>query len=157
MNGKAMKNEVKIERWERMENFSEFFPMLKGMLESIYGSAEKGLKIYKERYDAINYYRKYQMAPNSFLLIAKKDNKIVGFLYARRKRNHTYLYDIFVKPEYRKQGIARRMIETLEKLAGKPIRADTHEGALKAFKKLDFKVIKEYLEDGIRWYLVERD
>ena len=46
MNGKAMKNEVKIERWERMENFSEFFPMLKGMLESIYGSAEKGLKIY---------------------------------------------------------------------------------------------------------------
>jgi len=157
MNGKAMKNEVKIERWERMENFSEFFPMLKGMLESIYGSAEKGLKIYKERYDAINYYRKYQMAPNSFLLIAKKNNKIVGFLYARRKRNHTYLYDIFVKPEYRKQGIARRMIETLEKLAGKPIRADTHEGALKAFKKLDFKVIKEYLEDGIRWYLVERD
>ena len=157
MNGKAMKNEVKIERWERMENFSEFFPMLKGMLESIYGSAEKGLKIYRERYDAINYYRKYQMAPNSFLLIAKKDNKIVGFLYARRKRNHTYLYDIFVKPEYRKQGIARRMIETLEKLAGKPIRADTHEGALKAFKKLDFKVIKEYLEDGIRWYLVERD
>jgi len=157
MNGKAMKNEVKIERWERMENFSEFFPMLKGMLESIYGSAEKGLKIYKERYDAINYYRKYQMAPNSFLLIAKKNNKIVGFLYARRKRNHTYLYDIFVKPEHRRQGIARRMIETLEKLAGKPIRADTHEGALKAFKKLDFKVIKEYLEDGIRWYLVERD
>ena len=114
MNGKAMKNEVKIERWERMENFSEFFPMLKGMLESIYGSAEKGLKIYKERYDAINYYRKYQMAPNSFLLIAKKNNKIVGFLYARRKRNHTYLYDIFVKPEHRRQGIARRMIETLE-------------------------------------------
>ena len=134
MNGKAMKNEVKIERWERMENFSEFFPMLKGMLESIYGSAEKGLKIYKERYDAINYYRKYQMAPNSFLLIAKKNNKIVGFLYARRKRNHTYLYDIFVKPEHCKQGIARRMIETLEKLAGKPIRADTHEGALKALK-----------------------
>ena len=53
--------------------------------------------------------------------------------------------------------MARRLIESLEKMAGKPIRADTHEKALPAFKRLGFKVLKEYTEDGIRWFLVEKD
>jgi hypothetical protein len=53
--------------------------------------------------------------------------------------------------------VARTLIETLGEVAGKPIRADTHEGALKAFEKLGFKVLKEYMEDGIRWYLIEKD
>jgi GNAT superfamily N-acetyltransferase len=148
---------LRIERWKKMEDFESFFPMLKGMLEAIYGDAQRGLKIYEERYDAINYYRNYRAPPNSYLLIAKEDGKPIGFLYARRKRNHTYLYDIYVKPEYRKRGVARRLIESLEKIAGKPIRADTHEKALPAFKKLGFKVLKEYTEDGIRWFLVEKD
>lgn len=91
------------------------------------------------------------------MLVAKEGEKPIGFLYARRKRNHTYLYDIYVKPEYRKKGVARKLVETLEKLAGKPIRADTHEKAIPAFRKLGFKVLKEYSEDGIRWFLVERD
>jgi hypothetical protein len=42
-------------------------------------------------------------------------------------------------------------------MAGGPIRADTHAGALKAFQKLNFKVLKEYTEDGIKWYLIEKD
>jgi hypothetical protein len=49
------------------------------------------------------------------------------------------------------------MIETLEKIAGGPIRADTHEGALKAFQKIGFKVLKDYYEDNIHWYLIEKD
>ena len=140
-----------------MEDFESFFPMLKGMLEAIYGDAQRGLKIYEERYDAINYYRNYRATPNSFLLVAKDGDKLIAFLYARRKRNHTYLYDIYVKPEYRKKGVAKKLIETLEKLAGKPIRADTHEKALYAFKRMGFNVLKEYTEDGIRWFLVEKD
>jgi GNAT superfamily N-acetyltransferase len=149
---------VRIERWKSMEDFNSFFPMLKGMLSAIYGSAEKGLKIYSERYDAVNYYRNYRARPNSYLLVAKNENgEPVGFLYARRKKNHTYLYDIFVKPEYRKKGVAKKLIATLEDMAGGPIRADTHAGALKAFERLNFKVLKEYKEDGIKWYLVEKD
>ncbi|HID79230.1 MAG TPA: GNAT family N-acetyltransferase [Aquifex aeolicus] len=147
----------RVERWFQMEDFENFFPMLKDMLKAIYGDAQKGLKIYQERYDAINYYKNYRATPNSFLLVAKEGEKPIGFLYARRKRNHTYLYDIYVKPEYRKKGVARKLVETLEKLAGKPIRADTHEKAIPAFRKLGFKVLKEYSEDGIRWFLVERD
>jgi len=135
-----------------MEDFNAFFPMLKGMLEAIYGSAERGLKIYSERYDAINYYKNYRARPHSYLLVAKNEKgEPIGFLYARRKKNHTYLYDIFVKPEYRKKGVAKKLISTLEKMAGGPA------GALKAFQKLNFKVLKEYLEDGIKWYLIEKD
>ncbi|RUM45667.1 MAG: hypothetical protein DSY35_00445 [Desulfurobacterium sp.] len=149
---------VRVERWKYMEDFNAFFPMLKGMLEAIYGSAERGLKIYSERYDAVNYYKNYRARPHSYLLVAKNERgEPIGFLYARRKKNHTYLYDIFVKPEYRKKGVARKLIGTLEKMAGGPIRADTHAGALKAFQKLNFKVLKEYLEDGIKWYLIEKD
>jgi len=141
-----------------MKNWDAFFPMLRGMLEAIYGDAERGLKIYEERYDAINYYKHYRAKPHSYLLIAKNEKgEPVGFLYARRKRNHTYLYDIYVKPEYRRQGIAKMMIEALEKMAGGPIRADTHEGALKAFQKMGFKVLKDYYEDGIHWFLIEKD
>ena len=64
---------LRIERWKKMEDFESFFPMLKGMLEAIYGDAQRGLKIYEERYDAINYYRNYRATPNSYLLIAKED------------------------------------------------------------------------------------
>ena len=149
--------DVRIERWTRMEDFHSFFPMLKDMLEAIYGSTERGLKIYQERYGAIDYYKHYKALPNSYLLVAKNEKgESVGFLYARRKKNHTYLYDIFVKPQYRKKGIAKKLIETLERLAGGPIRADAHEGALKAFQKMGFKVLKEYFEDGIRWFLIEK-
>lgn len=45
----------RVERWFQMEDFENFFPMLKDMLKAIYGDAQKGLKIYQERYDAINY------------------------------------------------------------------------------------------------------
>jgi GNAT superfamily N-acetyltransferase len=149
---------IKVERWLKMEDFESLFPMLKGMLEAIYGNAERGLKIYTEQYDAVNYYKNYKARPNSYLLIAKNErDEPIGFLYARRKRNHTYLYDIYVKPEYRKKGVAKTLIETLEKLAGKPIRANTHQGALKAFQKMGFRVLKEYTEDGIKWYLIEKD
>jgi ribosomal protein S18 acetylase RimI-like enzyme len=150
--------QITIERWEYMKDWNSFYPMLKGMLEAIYGDAEKGLKIYEERYDAINYYKHYRAKPHSYLLIAKNEKgEPIGFLYARRKRNHTYLYDIYVKPEYRRKGVAKKMIETLEKIAGGPIRADTHEGALKAFQKMGFKVLKDYYEDNIHWYLIEKD
>jgi len=149
---------VKIERWEYMKDWNAFFPMLKGMLEAIYGDAERGLKIYQERYRAVDYYKNYRSAPNSYLLIAKNEKgEPIGFLYARRKRNHTYLYDIYVKPEYRGKCIGKTLIDTLEKTAGGPIRADTHERAVEAFKKMGFKVLKDYLEDNIKWYLVERD
>jgi len=141
-----------------MRNWDAFFPMLRGMLEAIYGDAERGLKIYEERYDAINYYKHYRAKPHSYLLIAKNEKgEPVGFLYARRKRNHTYLYDIYVKPEYRRRGVAKKMLEVLENLARGPIRADTHEGALKAFQKMGFKILKDYYEDGIHWFLIEKD
>ena len=156
--GAKTQNRIRIERWKKMEDFNSFFPMLKGMLEAIYGEAQKGLKIYQERYDAINYYKNYKARPNSFLLVAKNEKgEPIAFLYARRKRNHTYLYDIYVKPQYRGQDVAKKLIRELEKLAKGPIRADTHEGALKAFQKMGFKVLKDYWEDGVHWFLIERD
>ena len=156
--GGKVKIPLKIERWEYIKDWKAFFPMLKGMLEAIYGDAQRGLKIYQERYRAIDYYKNYRATPNSFLLVAKDEKgEPIGFLYARRKRNHTYLYDIYVKPEYRGQGVGKELIAFLEKIAGGPVRADTHDGAVEAFKRMGFRVLKDYLEDNIRWYLVEKD
>ncbi len=135
-----------------MENFEKFFPMLKDMLAAAYGSAEKGLKVYEEKYDAINYYRNYRARPNSFLLVAEEKGEPVGFLYARRRRHETYLYDIYVKPEYRKRGIGKALVEELERLAGKPIKTDTHDGAKGFFERLGFKELRTYEEDGVRWH-----
>jgi GNAT superfamily N-acetyltransferase len=144
---------IKIRRWCEMEDFNSFFPMLKDMLKHAYGSEEKGLRIYRERYDAVNYYRNYRARPNSFLLVAENEKgKPVGFLYARRRRNDTYLYDIYVKPEYRGKGIGRALVEKLRELAGGPIVTDTHSGAKPFFERLGFRSVKTYEEDGVVWH-----
>jgi GNAT superfamily N-acetyltransferase len=151
----SLKNlQVVIKRWNRMENFEEFFEMLKGMLKDIYGSQEKGLRIYTDRYGAVDYYRNYKAPHNSFLLVAENRGKPVGFLYARRRKGCTYIYDLYVKPGWRRKCVAKSLICNLSRLSPPPFKADTHEGALKAFVKLGFKPVAEYTEDGVKWFTV---
>ncbi len=148
--------EITIRRWKRMEDFKNFFPLLREMLGSVYGSEEKGIKIYAQKYNAINYYKNYKAKSNSFLLVAELKGQPVGFLYARKRKDHTYLYDIFVEKELRGKGVGKMLIAELEKISGIPIRADTHSKALDFFRKLGFKILKTYQEDGVDWFLVEK-
>ncbi|WP_456435422.1 N-acetyltransferase family protein [Thermovibrio ammonificans] len=147
---------VRIERWNFMKNFDSFYPMFRRFLADIYGSAERGLSIYQSRYRAVDYYRNYRVRPNSYLLVATVGREPVGWLYARRKKDHTYIYDIFVKPEFRKRGVGRALVDEVEKLAGGPLVAETHEGAVEALKSWGFTVEGGYEEDGIKWFVVKR-
>jgi ribosomal protein S18 acetylase RimI-like enzyme len=139
-----------------MENFRDFSPLLKQMLKEIYGSEEKGLKIYTERYNAINYYRNYSAKPNSILLVAETpDGKPVGFLYARKFKDHIYLYDISVDKNFRGKGIGTALVKYLLENFGRPIVTDTHRGAKSFFERLGFKVRKSYTEDGVEWFTMK--
>ena len=149
-------DELKVERWERMENFNKFLPMLKEFLGEIYGSPERGLQIYQSRYKVLDYYKNYRARPNSYLLVAKFKGEPVGWLYGRKRKEGGYVYDLFVKKEFRGKGIGRKLIEAFEKQVGLPLTAETHSKALEAFKALGFKPKRSYFEDGVEWFFVEK-
>jgi ribosomal protein S18 acetylase RimI-like enzyme len=54
---------------------------------------------------------------NHLALIADDNNKLAGFLIAEilKKKEMSYLVDIYVKPGYRKMGIASKFINEYEK------------------------------------------
>ncbi|WP_457681472.1 GNAT family N-acetyltransferase [Thermovibrio sp.] len=138
-----------------MENFSSFFPLLKEFLGEVYGSPERGLRVYQSKYRALDYYKNYRAKPNSFLLVLKREKEPVGFFYGRHLKNYSYIYDIFVKKEYRGLGLGKELLSTFSRLAPAPYRADVCSKALSAFKKWGFKELKSYEEDGVLWHLVE--
>jgi len=51
------------------------------------------------------------------VLIAEENEKIVGFLIAElwKHKGYSYLLDIYIKPEFRRQGIASKLFEEYEK------------------------------------------
>jgi len=140
-----------------MENFSAFYPLLREFLGEVYGSPEKGLKVYQSKYRALDYYRNYRSRPGSYLLILRApDSSLAGFLYARRKGEGTYIYDLFVKPEHRGRGLGRALLKALSLLSPLPFTADACERALPAFKKWGFtETAPAYAEDGVLWHAVE--
>ena len=146
---------MEIERWNYMKDFDFFFPLLKEFLGEVYGSPERGLSVYQSKYRAVDYYRNYRARPNSYLLVLKKEGKPVGFLYGRRLKDYSYIYDIFVKPPYRGKGLGRALVKAFASLTPPPYRADVHRGALESFKRWGFKELDSYYEDGVLWYLVE--
>lgn len=58
-------------------------------------------------------------------LVAKADGKIVGYLLYHggydidRAIRTLYLADLYVRPEYRRQGVGRKLIEELKKVSKK--------------------------------------
>jgi len=151
-----LKGGFRVEKWERMEDFSSFYPLLCKFLAYVYGSAEKGLKIYEDRYGAISYYKNYRATPNSHLLVLKgPDGSLGGFLYGRKRKVGTYIYDIYVEPALRGRGFGRAMVLALRELSPLPFRADVCSQSLKAFKRWGFKELKSYREEGVEWHLVE--
>ena len=50
------------------------------------------------------------------VLVAEENKKLVGFLIAEvwRKKRYSYISNIFVKPDYRKKGVASELIKNHE-------------------------------------------
>ena len=146
---------IEIERWYYMKDFESFFPLLKEFLGEVYGNPERGISIYQQKYKAIDYYKNYKAKPNSYLLILKSLRKPVGFLYGRKLKRYSYIYDIFIKPSYRGKGLGKALLNAFSLLAPPPYRADVHSKALKNFKKWGFRDLNSYYEDQVLWHLVE--
>lgn len=72
------------------------------------------------------------------LLLAEEGGEIVGFLrFHKRRDNLTTIYDLAISPDYRRQGIASRLIHYLDA----PLRVKTTEengSALALYKRLGF-------------------
>jgi len=148
---------IKVVRAESMDDWEAFEKILRILLEEIYGSADRGMEIYEEKYGAITYYRNYRARKNSYLLLAELEGELIGFLYGRKFRNYSYIYDIAVLPEHRGKGVGRKLVEEFLSLVRPPIYADVQENAVGFFKKLNFRILRSYEEDGVLWYEMLRE
>ncbi|MDO5517725.1 MAG: GNAT family N-acetyltransferase, partial [Clostridium sp.] len=82
---------------------------------------------------------------------AYKDDEIVGVIATRNNGNHIALF--FVKGEYHKQGIGRRLFETVVKNCnGEALTVNSSPYAVGIYEHLGFeKVEEEQVTDGIRY------
>jgi len=104
----------------------------------------------------VNYYDLEAMlaAPNVELVVAEINNKIIGSGYARIDRSqsflkhthHAYLGFMYVLPEYRGQGINKKIIDVLKTWAAlqniTEFRLEVYYdnlSAIKAYEKIGFK------------------
>ena len=111
--------------------------------------------------DPINYYdlRSLLTSPLAEVVVAEADNKIIASGYARIDRsrpflkhsNHAYLGFMYVLPEYRGQGINRRIIDALKNWA-----ATQHitEFSLEVYYD-NISAIKAYEKIGFSKYILE--
>lgn len=105
--------------------------------------------------DPIRYYDLHEMinAPHIQILVAEVDNIVVGCGYARIERSkifyqhaqYAYLGFMYVRPEYRGQGINRKIIQALQEWAStqniNEFRLEVYfenEPAIKAYQKIGF-------------------
>ena len=74
-----------------------------------------------------NYCRRIINGKKSFILLAEVNRKIAGYLLAKEKaipavyKNHItgYVNDLYVKKQYRKKGIGKKLMKEAEKLLKK--------------------------------------
>lgn len=94
--------------------------------------------------------KKINNNPNSLLLIAKLNNKIIGFLFfiqnSKKKISHTGEFGVNVHPEYQGMGVAHNLVERLLKWAKQNEQIEkvylqvfaTNRNAIKLYKKMGF-------------------
>jgi RimJ/RimL family protein N-acetyltransferase len=122
--------------------------------KNIFSSTDQVLTIPEEYTitveDEIEWIKNINNNPNSLLLIAKLNNKIIVFLFfihnSKKKTSHTGEFGVNVHPEYQGTGVGHKLVETLLKWARQNEQIEkvvlqvfaTNENAIKLYKKLGF-------------------
>ena len=99
------------------------------------------------------------MAQNNRLyLVAKEDDKLIGFVGASYFMDEADILRVAILPEYQRKGVAtqlmQEMIDCLKKLLVKKVMLEVEENNIKAqglYKKVGFKEIskrKNYYKNG---------
>ena len=111
--------------------------------------------------DPINYYdlKSLLISPLAEVLVAEADNKVIASGYVRIDRskpflkhsNHAYLGFMYVLPEYRGQGINRRIIDALKNWAATQ---NITEFSLEVYYD-NISAIKAYEKIGFSRYILE--
>ena len=111
--------------------------------------------------DPVNYYDLKAMldSPLAEVVVAEAGNKIIASGYARIERSkpfikystHAYLGFMYVLPEYRGQGINKRIINALKKWA---VRQNITEFRLEVYCD-NISAIKAYEKIGFSRYILE--
>jgi len=99
----------------KLKDLEELYKILNETPE-LYGGNYEGEVYRKKEVKSILTNRKTDL-----VLIAEEDKKIVGFLIAEmsKKKESSYLADIYVKPYYRKKGVASKLLEEYENICKK--------------------------------------
>jgi len=111
--------------------------------------------------DPVNYYDLKAMlaAPNIQVVVAEADNKIIASGYARIDRsesflkhtNHAYLGFMYVLPEYRGQGVNKKIIDVLKNWAASQ---NIYELRLEVYYD-NIPAIKAYVKIGFKKHMIE--
>ena len=82
-------------------------------------------------------------------LVAVAENRIIGTVMYRMEDDRVHVFRLGVHPEFRRQGIARVLLTTVEEMAGDigvrcvSLYAVKETGNVTIFERLGFKVIRE--------------
>jgi ribosomal protein S18 acetylase RimI-like enzyme len=126
---------------------------------------------YKAHRFSVDQFRYYLKNPRAITLIAKKDEKVVGYILGLTQRGRLQhiarLYSIAVLPSVRKIGIATQLLKlfvtTVKKYGSERIVlevAEKNQDAKKLFYKENFRetrYMNNYYGKGINGIQMERD
>jgi len=92
------------------------------------------------------------------VLIAEEDGKIIGFLIAElwEHKEYSYLIDVYIKQEFRRQGIASKLFEEYEKYC-----KNNKMNVIVGLVLVDNKVMQKWcdkheIKQGNKFYLYEK-
>ena len=104
---------------------------------------KKGIKEYLDYYDTKKNIDnvKETFSKNTIFFVIKKNNKIIGIIRGRKNK----IGNLFVKGEYHKKRIGRKLVEKFEKEAkkqkSKEIKISTSLYSVPFYKKMGYKKI----------------
>jgi ribosomal protein S18 acetylase RimI-like enzyme len=97
--------------------------------------------------------------PINLVLIAEIDDEIDGFLMAElwKDRGNSYLADIYIKPEFRKQGLSTMLQKEFEKICKENNISHIFLLTLTTNKRMQKHIEKKHYKKGNKMFIYEKN